>query len=131
MEQVLTRVQELKDAGTAFSEEQIALYAGCYNSYLALYRAFEDSSDTLAHLYAANPWREKKNGSRTSAQKAENKKISAQEAEIKSNLLSLSESAHEATQALASSIRYEGLTWSLSGRWYTDPDIEEVIVAFG
>ena len=131
MEQVLTRVQELKDAGTAFSEEQIALYASCYNSYLALYRAFEDSSDALAHLYAANPWREKKNGSRTSAQKAENKKISAQEAEIKSNLLSLSESAHEATQALASSIRYENLTWSLSGRWYTDPDIEEVIVAFG
>ena len=54
-EKVLTRVQEMKDAGQSFTEEQISLYGDCYQAYAALRSEFDSATDTLAALRPRPP----------------------------------------------------------------------------
>ncbi len=132
-EKVLTRVQEKKDAGETFTDEQIALYSDCYVAYTALREGFDRATDRLAARYAAAPWREKKNSQRswTAENKAADQELTDLETEIKQNIHSLQATVKETTLRLAESIDHRYLTWTLSTKWYMDQDINEVIVAFG
>ena len=132
-EKVLTHVQEKKDAGETFTDEQIALYSDCYVAYTALKEGFDRATDTLADRYAVTPWREKKThrSSWTAENKAAHQELTALEAEIKQNILSLQAAVKETTLRLAESIDHRNLTWTISANWYMDQDINEVIVAFG
>ena len=132
-EKVLTHVQEKKDAGETFTDEQIALYSDCYVAYTALREGFDQATDRLAARYAAAPWREKKNSQKswTAENKAADQELTALEAEIKQNINSLQTAVKETTLRLAESIDHRYLTWTLSTKWYMDQDINEVIVAFG
>ncbi len=132
-EKVLIHVQEKKDAGETFTDEQIALYSDCYVAYTALREGFDQATDRLAARYAAAPWREKKNSQKswTAENKAADQELTALEAEIKQNVNSLQTAVKETTLRLAESIDHRYLTWTLSTKWYMDQDINEVIVAFG
>ena len=132
-EKVLTHVQEKKDAGETFTDEQIALYSDCYVAYTALKEGFDRATDTLAARYAVTPWREKKNSQKswTAENKATDQELTALEAEIKQNIHSLQATVKETTLRLAESIDHRYLTWTISAKWYMDQDINEVIVAFG
>ena len=132
-EKVLTRVQEMKNAGETFTEEQIALYGDCYWAYTALKDSFDSASETLSAVYAAASWREKKadRSKWTEENVAEDKIISAAEAEIQQTMNDLKASSRDATARLADSIGLKNLSWNVRGDWYNDPDINEVIVDFG
>jgi LCP family protein required for cell wall assembly len=132
-EKVLIHVQEKKDAGETFTDEQIALYSDCYVAYTALREGFDQATDRLAARYAAAPWREKKNSQKswTAENKAADQELTALEAEIKQNINSLQTAVKETTLRLAESIDHRYLTWTISTKWYMDQDINEVIVAFG
>ena len=132
-EKVLNHVQEKKDAGETFTDEQIALYSDCYVAYTALREGFDQATDRLAARYAAAPWREKKNSQKswTAENKAADQELTALEAEIKQNINSLQTAVKETTLHLAESIDHRYLTWTISTKWYMDQDINEVIVAFG
>ena len=132
-EKVLARIQERKDAGEPFSEEQIALYGDCYQAYTALRNGIEEATDTLSAIYASTPWREKKSQRKnwTKQNTAEDKKISATEAEIQQRTDDLKAASREATRRLADSIGFGKLSWSVGKQWYYDPDINEVKVNFG
>ncbi len=132
-EKVLNHVQEKKDAGETFTDEQIALYSDCYMAYTALREGFDQATDRLAARYAAAPWREKKNSQKswTAENKAADQELTALEAEIKQNINGLQTAVKETTLRLAESIDHRYLTWTLSTKWYMDQDINEVIVAFG
>ena len=132
-EKVLNHVQEKKDAGETFTDEQIALYSDCYVAYTALREGFDQATDSLAARYAAAPWREKKNSQKswTAENKAADQELTAFEAEIKQNINSLQTAVKETTLRLAESIDHRYLTWTISTKWYMDQDINEVIVAFG
>jgi LCP family protein required for cell wall assembly len=132
-EKVLARVQEMKDAGNPFSEEQIALYSECYLAYSDLKEGFDTATDTLSAQYAACPWREKKNANRskwTDEYLDKDKELVALEQEIKTNILSLKGALKNSTSALAESIGYGKLSWNVPVDWFKDPDINEVIVNF-
>ena len=133
IEKLLVDVQEKKDAGTVFSDEQIALYAACYNDYLALHRAFERDANMLADIYGVTPWREKKEsrGQWSEREIAEDADLLKIEDETVSHLTSLSEKARVSAKELADAVRYKGLSWSIKERWYYDTDINEVYVNFG
>ncbi len=132
-EKVLIHVQEKKNAGETFTDEQIALYSDCYVAYTALREGFDRATDTLAARYAAAPWREKKDSQKswTAENKAANQELTALEAEIKQNIHNLQATVKNTTLRLAESIDHRYLTWTLSSKWYLDQDINEVIVAFG
>ena len=133
IEKVLTLVQEKKNAGETFTEEQISQYGECYIDYMNLYKAYEACSDELADIYATTPWREKKkNQSKwTDEQKQRDKELTQREKEIYEQLVGLSDTARTSLNELAKSIGYRKIAWSLSDAWYKDPDINEVYVNFG
>ena len=133
-EKVLNKVQELKDAGTAFTEEQIALYGDCYRAYVALKEGFDSATDTLVNRYAFTSWREKKNSQKswTSENKAEDQELSALEADILQRMTDLKAASKDATNRLSDAIGFKTrLTWNVPIDWFKDPDINEVIVNFG
>jgi len=133
-EKVLNKVQELKDAGTAFTEEQIALYGDCYQAYAALKEGFDSATDTLSNRYAFTSWREKKNSQKnwTSENKAVDQELSALEADILQRMTDLKAASKDATIRLSDAIGFKArLTWNVPIDWFKDPDINEVIVAFG
>ncbi len=133
IEKVLTQVQQKKDAGETFSEEQITYYIACYQDYIALHNAYEKESSELADLYARTTWREKKENQSnwTSEEQRLDDELKQKEAEIKNRLLNLSDNAKASLTKLADSIRYRNISWSIKDRWYQDPDINEVYVNFG
>ena len=133
-EKVLTRVQEMKDAGGSFTEEQIALYGDCYRAYVALRNGFDSARDALSSRYATTPWREKKNNKKnwTEENKAADQELSALEADILQNLNDLKASSKDATIRLSDAIGFKTrLSWNVPIDWFKDPDINEVIVNFG
>ena len=133
-EKVLTRVQEMKDAGGSFTEEQIALYGDCYRAYVALRNGFDSARDALSSRYASAPWREKKNNKKnwTEENKAADQELSALEADILQNLNDLKASSKDATIRLSDAIGFKTrLSWNVPIDWFKDPDINEVIVNFG
>ena len=133
-EKVLTRVQEKKDAGETFTDEQIALYSDCYVAYTALREGFDRATDRLAARYAAAPWREKKTPNRsrwTEENVAADEALTALEKEIRQNMQGLQATVKETTLQLAGTIGYKKLSWNVPIDWFKDPDINEVIVAFG
>jgi hypothetical protein len=133
-EKVLNKVQELKDAGTAFTEEQVALYGDCYRAYVALKDSFDNATISLSSRYAVTPWREKTSNRKnwTSENEAEDQKLTALEADILQGMNDLKAASKDATtrlnDAIGSKIR---LSWNVPIGWFNDPDINEVIVAFG
>ena len=133
IEKVLTRVQEKKDAGERFTDEQIDLYGTCYLDYMDLHNAYEAYSKELADLYAVNAWREKKGSESkwTEAQKQQNTALTEKETTYREQLIALSEAAHTSLRKLAEAIGYRGITWSIEDAWYKDRDITEVYVNFG
>ena len=132
-EKVLKKVQERKDAGDAFTDEQIALYGDCYRAYTALRAGFDEATDTLTRQYVDAPWREKKTGrSRwTDENKARDKELTRLEKTIRQDLDRLKADSKAATRALADAVGVQGLTWNVGAKWFDDPDINEVIVKFG
>lgn len=133
IEKVLTAVQEKKDAGETFTDEQIDLYVACYTDYTALRDAYLAYSEELGLIYIDSPWREHKenSGSWTDDEKKQDREIYAREAGSESDLRALSENARTSLMKLANAIGYRKVDWSLSDRWYSDPDVNEVYVNFG
>ena len=133
-EKVLTHVQEMKDAGGSFTEEQIALYGDCYRAYVALRNGFDSARDALSSRYASAPWREKKNNKKnwTEENKAADQELSALEADILQSLNDLKVSSKAATIRLSDAIGFKTrLSWNVPIDWFKDPDINEIIVNFG
>ena len=133
-EKVLTYVQELKDGGQTFTEEQIALYSDCYRAYVALKDNFDSAKATLSSRYATTPWREKKDNKKnwTEENKAVDQELSALEADILQSLNDLKVSSKAATIRLSDAIGFKTrLSWNVPIDWFKDPDINEVIVNFG
>ena len=133
-EKVLTYFQELKDAGQAFTEEQIALYIECYRAYAALKERFDSATDTLADCYAAAPWREKKSNRKnwTEENTAADQELSLLEADILQSMNDLKAASKDATLRLGDAVSFKTkLTWNVPIEWFNDPDINEVIVNFG
>jgi LCP family protein required for cell wall assembly len=133
VEKVLQTVQEKKDAGESFTDEQIALYAACYNDYIALHDAYDTEFAALAAEYAAAPWREKKNEQKTltTEQTQKNIELSNRETELYAYLQDLMKDLRKSTEDLAQSINYRKLSWQVANRWFEDSDINEVFVNFG
>ena len=131
-EKVLTKVQEMKDAGESFSEEQIALYSDCYLAYTALKDKFDKSVNTLASIYAATPWREKEADRKnwTEANITRDREISTIEDEINQALMELKTAVQDTAILLGDSIGFNKLSWVVPYAWYNDADINEVIVDF-
>ena len=132
-EKVLAQVQEKKDAGESFSEEQIALYSDCYLAYTALKDGFDQATDTLSAIYAVTPWREKTTVRKnwTAESIARNGEISDTEKGIQQNMDQLKAAVKETALRLADSIGTKNLSWNVPANWFDDPDINEVIVKFG
>lgn len=118
-EKVLTYVQEIKDGGYDFSNEQIALYGECYKSYQKLYNLFSNATSRLGDLYT---------GVTVYEGGAE-----ALEAEYKQLITDAEQSVKENTEALKNSVGYKGnLTYTVyKYGWYEDEDINEIYVDFG
>lgn len=134
MEKVLTRAQELKDSGRVFTDEEIALYTDCYTAYRAMYDAFDAYTEELADVYATTAWREKPKETSskwTEEQRTLDNQLTAREDETRQSLIHLADDARRAVNDLASAIGYRGISWSISGNWYQDSDVNEVIVNFG
>ena len=132
-EKVLTRVQEMKDAGQSFTEEQISLYGDCYQAYAALRSEFDSATDTLAGYYAVASWREKKNADKkswTEENKALDQELTALEKDILQTMNDLKAFSKDATIRLGNSINYKRFSWSVPMDWYNDTDINEVTVDF-
>ena len=132
-EKVLTYVQERKDAGQTFTDEQITLYSDCYRAYAALKEEFDSATDTLADRYAAAPWREKKNNKKnwTEENKAADQELSALEADILQSLNDRKDASKDATVRLGDAVGFRTrLTWGVPIDWFEDPDINEVMVYF-
>jgi len=133
-EKVLTQVQEQKDAGESFTEEQIAIYSDCYRAYVALKDGFDSAKDTLSSRYATAPWREKTSNKKnwTEENKVADQELSSLEADILQSLNDLKASSKDATIRLSDAIGFKTrLSWNVPIDWFKDPDINEVIVNFG
>ena len=130
IEKVLKLVEEKKNAGETFTDQQIALYGDCYLDYLNLHEAFESYSNELAGIYPSTPWREKKKDL-TDEQKQEDAELTEKEKTYQKKLVELSDTARKSLDALAKSIGYRNIAWSISGSWYNDTDVNEVYVNFG
>lgn len=132
-EKALKLAEERKAAGEAFTDEQIALYGDCYRAYVALKTGFEEATDTLSPLYAAAPWREKKENSKkwTQEERARDKELTAMEQDILATLKERKATLKDAAMRLADAIRLRTLSWTMQDKWYEDPDINQVIVHFG
>lgn len=133
VEKVLQTVQEKKDAGESFTDEQIALYAACYNDYIALHNVYDTDFAALAAEYAAAPWREKLNEQKTltTEQEQKNTEISNRETELFAHTQDLMKNLKKSTEDLVHSIKCRNCSWRLADRWYEDKDINEVFVNFG
>ena len=132
VEKVLKVIQEKKDAGETFTEEQIALYSDCYSDYIALQNAFDADSSALQEIYLANPWREKRDDQKywTKENEQMDQELKKQEKEIFERLTELSEKLENSTNKLAKTIDYRKCFWYVWEKWYEDPDINEVYVDF-
>ena len=133
IEKVLTLVQQKKDAGETFTDEQIELYGACYLDYLDLHEAYKAYAAELAEIYPETGWREKKSDQSkwTEEQKAQDKALTEKETAYREHLIALSEQARTSLRALADSIGYHKISWSINEVWYKDEDINEVYVDFG
>lgn len=117
-EKVFTVIQEQKDAGKTFTNDQIAAYAACYQAYTALDEGFTAWSERVQKAYV--------DGSMTEAQ------IKALEKESKTELQALNAAVKKTTQALQTSFGTHVRTeWEVGERWFVDTDINEVLVYFG
>ena len=117
-ERVFKAIQEKKDQGVTFTDEQIAAYAACYQAYTALDEAFAAYSKRLQKAYVD-----------TSLTKEQ---VKALEKEIKTRLEALNKNVQTTTVALRDICDFHlKLEWKVTERWFVDPDINEVIVAFG
>ncbi len=133
IEKVLTQVQEMKNAGESFTDEQIALYHACYDDYIKLYETYESYANELAEIYGETPWREKSSYKKdwTSAQKQRDKELTQKETDCRSAVKTLMDEAKASTTELIEALKLKGIAWYIHGDWYEDTDINEIYVAFG
>ena len=133
IEKVLAVVQEKKNAGETFTDEQISLYTDCYLDYLNLHEAYEAYSKELADIYGITPWREKQKDRNnwSDEEKQQNETLTEKETAYYDNLIDLSNQARTSLSALAKSIGYHSISWFVNELWYNDRDVNEISVAFG
>ena len=114
-EKVLAYVQQIKDGGYNFTNEQIKQYGDCYKAYEALYKLFSEASIKLGEVYTAQ------------AEDTE-----ALEAEYALRVKEAEESVKEFTDALKASVGYpDPLSYTASkDEWWADKDINEIYVDF-
>lgn len=117
-EKVLEYVQQLKDGGYEFSDEQIKQYARCYTSYNSLHKLFSDATLKLGNLYT-DP---------TAA--AED--VKAAEEEYAELIKSTEDDVRTYAGALKDSVGYKGdLSYTIyKYGWFADKDINEIYVDF-
>ena len=117
-EKVFRVIQEQKDQGKAFTDEQIAAYAACYQAYTALDEGFAACSERMQKAYVDTSLTEEQ--------------VKALEKEVKARLEALNKNVQTTTLALRSICDIHlKLEWEVGTRWFVDEDINEVIVAFG
>lgn len=117
-EKVLGYVQEIKDNGYEFTDEQIKQYSDCYKAYEKLYRLFSEATLKLGEIYTGQT--EYEDGEK------------ALEAEYKTLIDDAEKEVKEFTDILKNSIGYNGkLTYTVyKDGWYEDTDINEIYVDF-
>ena len=117
-EKVLTYVQEQKDKGKTFTEEQIKTYSKCYSVYVRLTNLNSESTSTLTELYTGQRTYE---GGEEAAEAHYKALIETAEAELR-----------ETTNALKKAVGYSGtLTYTVyKPSFEKDKDINEVYVDF-
>lgn len=117
-EKVFTVIQQRKDAGETFTEEQIAAYAACYHAYVALDEGFAACSARVQKAYVDTSLTEEQ--------------IEALEAEVKEQLEKLNRDVKNTTTALQKIFdTHVRVVWTVGTRWFVDQDINEKFVAFG
>ncbi len=133
LEKILKTVQEKKDAGETFTDEQIALYTDCYMDYKALYDAYEAHSKELAAVYGTTAWREKPETSKdwTDQNIRQDQELTKKEKAYINELNEIADKALISLKALAAAIDYHKISWNLYQDWWKDSDINEVYVTFG
>ena len=111
-------IQEQKDQGKTFTDEQIAAYAACYQAYVALDEGFAACSERMQKAYVDTSLTEEQ--------------IKTLEKEVKAKLQALNKTVKDTTLALRTICDIHlKLEWEVSSRWFADQDINEVLVAFG
>ena len=117
-EKVFQVIQEQKDQGKTFTEEQIAAYAACYQAYVTLDEGFAACSERMQKAYVDTSLTEEQ--------------IKALEKEVKAQLEALNRTVKDTTLALRTVCDIHlKLEWEVGERWFVDQDLNEVIVAFG
>ena len=117
-EKVFRVIQEQRDQGKTFTDEQIAAYAACYQAYTALDEGFAACSERMQKAYVDTSLTEEQ--------------VKALEKEVKARLEALNKNVQTTTLALRSICDIHlKLEWEVGTRWFVDEDINEVIVAFG
>ena len=117
-EKVFQVIQEQKDQGKTFTDEQIAAYAACYQAYVALDEGFTACSERMQKAYVDTTLTEDQ--------------IKALEKEVKAQLEALNKTVKDTTLALRTICDIHlKLEWEVGARWFADQDINEVLVAFG
>ena len=117
-EKVFRVIQEQRDQGKTFTDEQIAAYAACYQAYTALDEGFAACSEQMQKAYVDTSLTEEQ--------------VKALEKEVKARLEALNKNVQTTTLALRSICDIHlKLEWEVGTRWFVDEDINEVIVAFG
>ena len=117
-EKVFQVIQEQKDQGKTFTDEQIAAYAACYQAYVALDEGFAACSERMQKAYVDTSLTEEQ--------------IKTLQKEVKAKLQALNKTVKDTTLALRTICDIHlKLEWEVSSRWFADQDINEVLVAFG
>ncbi len=117
-EKIFKAIQAQKDQGKTFTEEQMAVYAACYQAYAALDEGFAACSERVQKAYV-DPTRPES-------------EVKAMEKEVKAQLQALNENVKKTTLALQKAFdTHVKLEWKVSTRWFADTDINEVLVYFG
>ena len=117
-EKVLSYVQQIKDGGYNFTDEQIKQYGDCYKAYDALYKLFSEASLKLGGVYTGQT--EYEGGA------------DALEAEYRTRIKESEDSLREFTDVLKRSVGYTGsLDYTVNkDEWWADKDINEIYVDF-
>ena len=117
-EKVFKVIQEQKEGGKTFTDEQIAAYAACYQAYEALDERFAACSERMQKAYVDTTMTEAR--------------IAELEAEVRAELTALNDTVKQTTLDLAKACNvHTKLEWTVGERWFVDPDINEKFVAFG
>ncbi|MBQ7699980.1 MAG: LCP family protein [Clostridia bacterium] len=117
-EKVLGYVQDIKNGGYVFTDEQVKQYGDCYKAYEKLYKLYSEATVKLGEVYTGQA--EYEGGAETL------------EANFKARIEAAEKDVKEYTETLKNSVGYKGkLTYTVDkDSWYEDTDINEIYVDF-